>query len=590
MLHSDIVFELETITPDMAEKILADAGSSGVEDKKAVDAYAAVMAAGGWIVNGMPIIFDPKGKLIDGFQRLAACVQANVPFDTMVARNVRADTLHTIDQHRRRSYTGVLQARGIHNAGAVMRTMSKLIRIENGTLGMETSGLSWSLYDRVLDQNPEIIDAVRLADFFKGSAVQSTARPTLAFMAIKANKQSPYEEFMLGTKPGTTLSLDNPARMISLQMSMARDQDFALDVDTSLAVSIMAFNDFCKKKKVTEHYSWKPDYGKTPLDEKGRPRNRKELKKGAPPNLGLPLVEGYPGLDGEVFMAGGDMDAFSGKTAEELKAGTLKDQRSEQVHMITVTPDMASDWLGRFNKSNRKIMANHIDTIKRDILSENFMVNAQPICFKGNPLATQDAEGNGVRLLNGQHRLMACIAADSPIEVPIAINIPEEAFATYDIHSKRSRLKAGDENVDDRVIAAAARLQWKQDNNISFATRMTPSATELRDTIARHPEMLVHFQRAKKFTKIASAGVMTWFIYHISRENEVFADVFLDGLESGELLESGNPVLSLRTELIGQRGARSRVDVLSTLMTGWEKFKKWNKKKTKSEKDHPRMI
>ncbi len=81
-------------------------------------------------MNGMPIIVDTDGRLIDGVQRLAAAVAANKSFRTFVASNVRADTLHTIDQYRRRAYHGTLEGRGIRNASAIVALMGRLIRME----------------------------------------------------------------------------------------------------------------------------------------------------------------------------------------------------------------------------------------------------------------------------------------------------------------------------------------------------------------------------------------------------------------------------------------------------------------------------
>ena len=107
----DIAYDKELITPEAAEEILANRPHGEIADPKAVDAYARAMAAGGWILNGQPIIFDRDGALLDGVHRLAASVKAGVAFPTFVARNVRGDTLQTIEQHRRRRYSGVLEAR-----------------------------------------------------------------------------------------------------------------------------------------------------------------------------------------------------------------------------------------------------------------------------------------------------------------------------------------------------------------------------------------------------------------------------------------------------------------------------------------------
>lgn len=575
-----VQFSVEEITPADAEKILAGplrvgAGADVKANAKAIASYAAMMRAGGWIMNGQPLVFDTENTLVDGVLRVHAIKDSGVTIRTLVARNVRADTLHTIDQHRRRSYTGVLESRGVAHAGTVMKTMSKLIRIENGSLGRENLSISYQRYDRVLEANPELHEAVAISKASNDSVLVPTARPALIFMALKAGKgegETGIREFLRGTVNNSPFEFTSPARMLNLQLSIAREAKNPIDVDNSLALSILAFNDFNAGKSVTTHYSWKPDFGGAKLDTRGLPKDRKEMLALAPPNLGLPLVNGYPGLaEGHIDVAT-EASQVGGQTVADIVRGSQSDEGREEVRMLMVTPDMARRWLKRFNRGNRKIQQNHIAMIKRDIEKDNWMMNAQPICFWGDPeTATQDDEA---RLLNGQHRLMACIQADKPIEVPIAINIPEEAFATYDTHAKRA-LRGTGPRVDDRVINAAARLQWKTDNGIPFSTRMSPSATEIKETVEKHPGLMECFGRARKFGKTATAGVMTWFIYHVLNEHNKIGDQFLTELETGLNLVSGNPVQSLRDTLRSNQEGWSRVSDLALLTSGWESYKAW---------------
>ena len=116
--RAQLSFSLETVTPAQARKYLTSALSVRDRDERVVGAYAATMKAGAWVVNGQPIIFDAAGHLIDGMQRLSACSESGVPLTTLVARGVHGDTLHTIDQHRARSYVAVLEARGTYRRPA----------------------------------------------------------------------------------------------------------------------------------------------------------------------------------------------------------------------------------------------------------------------------------------------------------------------------------------------------------------------------------------------------------------------------------------------------------------------------------------
>ena len=567
-------FSVEEITPELASQMLEKSASKHT-DKKATATYAKAMENGAWILNGQPIIFDEEGRLIDGVQRLSACIVAGVPFKTIVARNVRADTLHTIDQHRRRSYTGVLESRGIRNAGAVIRTMSKLIRIENGALGRDHLQFSWSRYDRVLAANPEIIEAVDIAQRNSGSQLHSTARPVLAYMALRAGHKTELLNFLRETGPNRTLGLDSPPGAFCMQVAVLQANGAALHVDHALALGILAFNDFVKGKKVTKHYSWKPDYGNAPLNKQGEPESMKSVRAHAPDNLGLPTVDGYPGLREGHIDTKADLADEPGDSQimQELREGREADRRKKQVRMVNVTPDLAREWL-QFNTENRKIQQHHIDVIARDITKGNWMLNAQPICFTNDP--THPKKDDPPRLLNGQHRLHAVIAADMPIEVPIATGIPEAAFATFDTHAKRNVRRTG-ARVDDRVIAAAAKLQWKEDHGFPLTgSGNTPSSSELLQTLDEHPDLPAGFGRSRRkgMTEIASAGVMTYFIYRVSREHAAYAEEFLDGLETGAGLEKGNPLLRIRNSLTKKKNV-SRGDKLKVLIDAWEVYKVW---------------
>lgn len=582
-------FDVEEITPSLATQMLEKAETARA-DSKAIATYAQTMENGAWILNGQPIIFDEAGRVIDGIQRLSACIKANTPFKTIVARGVRADTLHTIDQHRRRSYPGILESRGIREAGKVQRTMSKLIRIENGSLGRENPPISYSRYDRVLDANPEILEARDISERVRGTRLHSTARPVLIYMALRAGHERELMSFLRELGPNRTSGLNSPPGMFSMQASILEQNDKGLNVDHILALAILAFNDHLEGKKVNQNYMWKKDYGTTPLNDAGLPVSRAALLDGAPANLGLPIMTGYPGLREGSYDTFSQTDEFGGRTDEQVKRGAENDKGAEQVRMMTVTPAMARDWL-QFNSGNREIQKNHIATIKRDILKSNWMMNAQPICFTDNPL---QVGGRGApRLLNGQHRLHAIIEANTAIDVPIATGIPRQAFATFDTHAKRTVRRAGN-RVDDRVLAAAAKLQWKQDNDLPLTgSGNSPSATEILKTLNDHPDLPAGFARARRsgMTELGSAGVMTYFIYRVLHEHSLWGAEFLDGIEYGANLDRGNPILNLRNLARGRRKSLSRSETLTILIEHWEAFKDWKiKKNNDTQSGHLKLV
>lgn len=581
--QKDLYFVRETITPEMASTYLETAPAKIAYDKKAVSTYAQIMENGAWLMNAQPIMFDENGKLIDGVHRLNACVKAGVPFTTYVARNVQGDLVHTIDQHKRRSYRGVLESRGIKNAGGVVRTLLKLIRIENGALGRMDIRIPWARMDRVLRANPLIQTAVELSEESSGSALHSTARPVLIFMALQAGHEDKIHSFLRELGPNYTETMDSPPRMLANQMTLMRGQDSPYHVDEALALAVLAFNDFVAGNRAQSFYEWTPDIGDTPLNEDKEPISKKALSEHAPANLGLPLVTGYEGLEQGTFDYTAPTDAFGGQTEEELlRAANENHDGKDAVSRITLTPDQARKWLN-YNQGNRKVQPNHVEMIAHDIGNDNWMLNPQPISFTADPFNPDDGDVK-LRLLNGQHRLHACIKADQPIEVFVASNIPEEAFATYDTHAKRSlRARSGGPKMDDRVIQAAAKFQWRQDNNFDLdARKPKPTATDIKDTLERHPGLLEHYPRARRkgFVQVASNGVMTYFMYRIINENKAWAEEFLSGLETGENISKGNPVLTLRNRIHSDRKKLSRKEILGMLIEFWNGFKNF---KTKEE-------
>ncbi|MFD2739534.1 hypothetical protein ACFSUD_08145 [Sulfitobacter aestuarii] len=668
----DIRFATQEITPAEAAQMLASAHAPH-KDTRAIETYAQAMRHDAWVMNGQPIILDERGALIDGVQRLEACILADRPFTTLVARNVRADTLHTIDQHRRRNYAGVLESRGYENAGAVVRLLSKMIRIENGTLNREPLPVSWGHFDRVLERNPGLVTAVALSERYAGSILPASVRPAFFFQALQAGRGTALEHFMDVLAPEVRVERITAATQARMRLAgWMSDGALRIEPDKILGNVVDYFNAECRGETLPDNHVWNFDPGRVrnadgkwvvperpvrqdradnldarevemvrgirfasaseleeialklllkgadmPDADKGADRDaeaetvsrrvperldqaafdafltpvqslrtrlekeieRRLVERAAPPNLGLPLVEGYRGLTGGRLDRRRRVERFTGRLAAEVQAAARTPSDAVAVRMVTITPELARNWLAApINSGNRKIQRTHVKAIARDIVNERWMVNAQPICFTGDPF--EPADRDGLRLLNGQHRLQAVIEAGLPIEAPVAVNIPQAAFATFDVHAKRV-VRSGGSRVDDRVLAAAARFQWKEDNNIRLLeSSVSPTSSELLETLQRHPGLAKNFPRSRRagMAKIGSAGVLTYFFYRVGSEAPDVAPQFLDDLEYGESLTGQNPAKQLREDLLSGQGRSTRKQTLARLLSGWNAYKTWARK------------
>jgi hypothetical protein len=77
-----------------------------------INMFARDMKEGRWELNGEPLIFGANGMLYDGHHRLQACIEAEVPFNTLVVYDAPEPALMTIDIGRSRKPADILAMRG----------------------------------------------------------------------------------------------------------------------------------------------------------------------------------------------------------------------------------------------------------------------------------------------------------------------------------------------------------------------------------------------------------------------------------------------------------------------------------------------
>ena len=153
--------EIRNITPEVAVVMLADNPSNRPIKKNHVDAIARDMAAGRWQLNGDAIRMNCDGSLIDGQHRLAACIKAGVPFQTLVISGLDANVRATIDGGSKRTHGDRLSMIGVDNATQVSATTRLVAGIATGQ--GRTIQLTSQELDAVLSAHPGISDSVRYA-------------------------------------------------------------------------------------------------------------------------------------------------------------------------------------------------------------------------------------------------------------------------------------------------------------------------------------------------------------------------------------------------------------------------------------------
>jgi len=128
------------ITPTMASALLQYTENVRKPRESVVSKYALDMMRGAWSLTGEPLIYNEDGKGTNGEHRLRACVQADVPFTTLVVTGVPLAADLNVDTGAKRSLGDWLGHRGFQdpkNLAATIRLAYMLL--EEGQVSQSAS-------------------------------------------------------------------------------------------------------------------------------------------------------------------------------------------------------------------------------------------------------------------------------------------------------------------------------------------------------------------------------------------------------------------------------------------------------------------
>lgn len=114
---------------------------------------------------------------------------------------------------------------------------------------------------------------------------------------------------------------------------------------------------------------------------------------------------------------------------EQLMPGVYHQLQTVIVGEVIITPEAADKILREHNRpeGNRRILATQLSLLSRSILAGDFILTGETIIF--------DTNGN---VINGQHRLTACVEANRSIPALVVLGVAANAFSVLDQHAKRT--------------------------------------------------------------------------------------------------------------------------------------------------------
>lgn len=119
MHYGAVEIAVVRMTPEWAADLLTRNPKNRRIKAAHVELMARDMKAGQFQFNGDVIRIDTENNLLDGQNRLTACVRSKEPFDTLLIKGLPPDARATIDSGAKRSFGDRLQMEGVSNASAV---------------------------------------------------------------------------------------------------------------------------------------------------------------------------------------------------------------------------------------------------------------------------------------------------------------------------------------------------------------------------------------------------------------------------------------------------------------------------------------
>jgi hypothetical protein len=252
---------------------------------------------------------------------------------------------------------------------------------------------------------------------------------------------------------------------------------------------------------------------------------------------------------------------------EVLKADYLHEVTRPHMKVVTVTPELAHEWLSRMPK-NRRLKKTKIIHLGRLIAGDMYMLNGEAIKFDWNN-----------ELRDGQHRLHAVIAANKPIQTCVIYDLNPAAFATMDLGTRRSNgdFLYIDGEVNSKLLSGAALHIWRYKSGL-MATQSgnSPSYAEVKAILGMYPEVREHVLYAEGMREILNPASCAAFRTLMFKANPQQAEEFFEALKTGANLLAGDPRLLLRERLLKNRATKKsklhRNEEDALIIKAWNHF------------------
>lgn len=233
---------------------------------------------------------------------------------------------------------------------------------------------------------------------------------------------------------------------------------------------------------------------------------------------------------------------------------------------MRVTPTMAQEWLLK-NTFNRPVNGNHVDRLARDMATGNWPMTGDTIKFAGD------------RLIDGQHRLMACVRAKRPFDTLVVYGLNQEVFDVLDTGNTRGASDifsiAGEKHCTS-LPACLNIVHLYYEGKAHWTSKLTMYGMATNRAYQSLLEMYdvrdsVRWAVSHK-TPLVPVSIMSGCHFILSRVHPEQASSFMQQLATGTGIRQGSPMqrlMSVLTENAASRNKMPRGQMLGMILNTW---------------------
>lgn len=235
------------------------------------------------------------------------------------------------------------------------------------------------------------------------------------------------------------------------------------------------------------------------------------------------------------------------------------------VEIVDVSPELAERWLAK-NSNNRNIRKAVIDGYARDMTTGDWVLNGETLKF--------DTVG---RLIDGQHRLSAVIAAGTTVPMIVVRGVEDSVMDTVDAGAKRTYADAlklqGEENTTTLAAVARRAVMWSKGARTNTGA-IRPTPREMNAFLETNPSIRTSAEAAVRLSSrsllpASVVGLCHWLFAAFDADE---ADWFLARVTDGDGIAGNSPVAALRNRIIKMRVSGGRVnetEALALVIYAW---------------------